>query len=980
MPRKAILLSLVFLFAFLGFAKRPGASPVVVVETPPLIQSDGTYRTVLSAWNDEALGSTSGVFESYLPNQFASGVLFGALDSFGKPQSLDFPADQSVSLVVDVPTSGLYELSIEYYSLSENQIDFEICVSINGELPYQEACQIALPKWWRFAAEGFPTDRYGNDFYQVQEQIFEWRKVAFFDPMGLYSEPLRFALNAGENTIQITNQKGAFRIAAFDVRGVDSRTSYATYASGATLHASPVTILLEAETPDAKNAPTIQPGVSRDALVTPFAVDALRLNTLAAGSWQTIRQRIGYEVEVDVSGWYQLSFKVLQNGKTNGVVYRSLFINGTIPFAQAERLAIEYDTKWQWFTPSDSSGNAYLYFLTAGSNTIDLAVQLDPYREAYHAVSDVLAYVNATALEIRRLTGNQLDEDRDWDILDYMPTLQTDLYAMANRLEAVVTQIAAMSQTTKPSETESSLQNSVRNLRFLAKDPNEVPKHITLLTTSSSSIAQTLGGVITDLLTSPLTMDQFAVHSGTVLPKANASFFGRFWLQTKRFFRSFFDTRYRYVASEDELDVWVNRPKQYVDLIQKLADERFTSATGIEVRISVLADEGKLILANSASRNPDVALGISAWMPYDLGIRGALADLSDHAADPEFAETLQLYPEQALIPMIYDKGIYGLPDTENFYVLFFRTDILNALNLAIPDTWEDVVKLMPTLRRYGMNFYLPLSSASSLKAFDSTLPFLFQYGSPVYASDAFSADLNNEASINALKMMTELYTIYSLETTVSNFYNDFRLARSPIGVGDFGMYIRLLNAAPDIQGLWGIAPMPGVEQDGEVVRYAPGAQTANVIFEKNDKKAESWAFLKWWSSTETQVDFQNYLLSTLGREYLWNSANRAAFEASGYEEADMEVILEQWDWLKELPKVPGSYQVELEISNVWNSVVLERANLRVRLNDALITADREIRKKMAEFGYMDKSGAILKDYVIADLALIRSWTGGDDHE
>jgi hypothetical protein len=259
MPRKAILLSLVFLFAFLGFAKRPGASPVVVVETPPLIQSDGTYRTVLSAWNDEALGSTSGVFESYLPNQFASGVLFGALDSFGKPQSLDFTADQSIHLVVEVPTTGLYEFSIEYYSLSENQIDFEICVSINGELPYQEACQIALPKWWRFAAEGFPTDRYGNDFYQVQEQIFEWRKVAFFDPMGLYSEPLRFALNAGENTIQITNQKGAFRIAAFDVRGVDSRTSYATYASGATLHASPVTILLEAETPDAKTRRRFNP-------------------------------------------------------------------------------------------------------------------------------------------------------------------------------------------------------------------------------------------------------------------------------------------------------------------------------------------------------------------------------------------------------------------------------------------------------------------------------------------------------------------------------------------------------------------------------------------------------------------------------------------------------------------------------------------------------------------------------------------------
>jgi ABC-type glycerol-3-phosphate transport system substrate-binding protein len=214
-----------------------------------------------------------------------------------------------------------------------------------------------------------------------------------------------------------------------------------------------------------------------------------------------------------------------------------------------------------------------------------------------------------------------------------------------------------------------------------------------------------------------------------------------------------------------------------------------------------------------------------------------------------------------------------------------------------------------------------------------------------------------------------------LETTISSFYNDFRLAKSPIGIGDFGMYIRLLNAAPDIQGLWAIAPMPGVEQNGEVVRYAPGAQTANVVFQKSAKQTEAWRLLSWWSSTQTQIEFQNYLLSTLGREYMWNSANSAAFAASGFNEADMDIILEQWSWLKELPKVPGSYQVELEISNVWNAVVLNRANLRTRLNDGLITADREIRKKMAEFGYMDKQGNVLKEYRIATVEQIRAWKG-----
>ncbi len=408
-----------------------------------------------------------------------------------------------------------------------------------------------------------------------------------------------------------------------------------------------------------------------------------------------------------------------------------------------------------------------------------------------------------------------------------------------------------------------------------------------------------------------------------------------------------------------------------------MADESFTTSTGIPVKVSVMAAEGKLILANSAGQNPDVALGVSSWLPYDLGLRGAILDLTMFADDPEFAATLQLFHPQSLIPMIYSEGLYGLPDTENFYVLFYRTDILDTLGLDVPDTWNDVTEMMPVLKRYGMNFYIPLSSATSLKSFDSTLPFLFQYGSTVYHEDAFTAAVDDTASIAALTMMTELYTIYAMDVAVTSFYNDFRLGISPIGIGDFGMYITLLNAAPDIQGLWGIALLPGVDQgDGTINRSAPGAQTANMVFANTEKKDQSWAFLKWWASTSTQSDFASLLIATLGKEYLWNSANQSAFQASGFASDDVEVILEQWSWLRELPKVPGSYQVELEISNLWNSVVLDRANLRVELNDAVIKMNKEIRKKMYEFGYMDAAGNVLKAYPLATEELIRRWTEG----
>lgn len=974
MFRKATILLLALLLILPTLSGFLGVSVGAEQNSEPYVFEDGTYRSVLSAWEKETSGSVSGIVRTVLPDQFNGGLLLDASESFGRSSAYGFGEQRQIETVVVVPETGLYTMRMLVYSRSQNQIDHQICVEINGQTPYREACQITVSKRWRAVSDQFPIDRFGNDFYVQQEQIVAWDWIDFEDPMGLYAEPLRFRLEEGANSISLRLAKGDFLIGQLQIEGATSWISYAEYA--ATKAPSAVaTIVVEAETPSSKNAPTIQPGVSRDLMVTPFALRDLKLNTIAAGTWSTIRQNVGYNVEVPVSGWYRLSFKVLQDTKTNGVVFRTLKINGKVPFAEASAIPVPFSAKWQILSPTNAGGEPYWFLLNEGSNTIELSVSLSPYREAYEAVTDVLDYVNQTSLEIRRLTGNQLDEDRDWDILDFMPTLAEDMNLAAERLREAMSLIDSYTVSTRPSENESSLANAIRTLRLLSTKPNDIPKRIALLTTSSASIAQTLGTVSGSLLSSPLQMDKFYIHTETTLPKPNGSFFEQAWLQIRRFFLSFFDDRYRLRATGEELEVWVNRPKQYVDLIQKLADEQFTQETGIPVRISVLADEGKLILANSANRNPDVALGISSWMPYDLGIRGALLDLSKFSADPAFATTLDLYPEQALIPMIYQHGIYGLPDTENFYVLFYRTDILQALGLNVPDTWSDVVKMMPTLRRFGMNFYTTLSSASSLKAFDATLPFLFQYGSPVYSADAFSADLNNEASIAALRMMTELYTIYSLETTISSFYNDFRLAKSPIGIGDFGMYIRLLNAAPDIQGLWAIAPMPGVEQNGEVVRYAPGAQTANVVFQKSSKQEEAWRFLSWWSSTSTQIDFQNYLLSTLGREYLWNSANSAAFAASGFSETDMDIILEQWSWLKELPKVPGSYQVELEISNVWNAVVLNRANLRTRLNDGLITADREIRKKMAEFGYMDKQGNILKPYQIATVEQIRAWKG-----
>jgi len=334
--------------------------------------------------------------------------------------------------------------------------------------------------------------------------------------------------------------------------------------------------------------------------------------------------------------------------------------------------------------------------------------------------------------------------------------------------------------------------------------------------------------------------------------------------------------------------------------------------------------------------------------------------------------------------MTYNDALYGLPETENFYVLFYRKDILvDELGLEVPETWDDVLELLPTLNRYGMSFYVPLSNASAFKSFDTTAPFIYQFGGEIYTSDGFGVQLDSPESLQALEFMTDLYTEYGTPVQITSFFNSFRYGTVPIGIGDFGMYLQLTNAASDIRGLWDVALVPGVASTDEtftttINRSMPGAQQASIIFDKSEKKDDAWEFLKWWMSTDTQVTYSETLINTLGSRYVWNSANIEAFSQLRINEDHKAVILDQWNYLKETQKIPGSYIIEREISNIWNTVVYEDTNLRSAISDAIIKIDKEIERKMIEFGYIDTSGTILQEFILPTETTIEGWYNDEE--
>ena len=399
--------------------------------------------------------------------------------------------------------------------------------------------------------------------------------------------------------------------------------------------------------------------------------------------------------------------------------------------------------------------------------------------------------------------------------------------------------------------------------------------------------------------------------------------------------------------------------------MQKLVDSEFTPQTGIKVKISVMPDANKMILANAAGQSPDIALGLMSYMPYDFAIRGAAYDLTKF---PDFWEEASQFAPGAFVPYVLNDSVYAIPETLDFNALIYRKDIFRSLNLEVPDTWEDVLKMLPSLQRYGMNFYHPISGGISLKWFYQTSPFIYQNGGTLYTEDGTKTNIGSEAAVKGLSFLSELYTTYSLPAQVPNFYNSFRYGTLPIGITDFNTYLTVKNAAPELKGQWALAASPGtVQEDGSVSRWYIANGTGAVIMARSTQPEKSWTFLKWWLSADVQTTYAYNLQSTYGPEFVWLSGNLEAVVNAPIDELDKQVILEQIKWLRDVPRTPGQYMLERGISDAWNATVFDGAIPRVAIDQQSIAINREIKRKMIEFGYIDALGNKLKDYTIHDV-------------
>lgn len=870
---------------------------------------------------------------------------------------------------VNVPQTGLYSMKLFYHPYmgtsvggfqDVNPASFD--VAVDGDNIFREAKGIPFRREFH---DKLPLNKnsQGDDIRPMSVQYDQWMSAYFRDSAGAYANPLEWYLTKGTHTIRFTSRESV----AIDQLQLLPPPTYPDYAKVSAKYPKKKgqgLITFQAQNVYKKNDVAIQMRSSQDPLMTPKSEGHIIFNSLGGNGWRYGGQTATWRFHVNKSGTYEIAMRALQDFIPNQSIFRTIRIDGKVPFRSLLTYRFAYQSGWHKVVLHDAKGNPYQFYMTPGDHTISMTANYGPFQQVLAQQETAVLHLNVVSQELNSLTGGVVDTARTWNIEKNYPELINQLKEIEQELNVMSEEVTKINKGKNSAAT--ALATSAKDIETLLNNPDNIPGEMSRV----SSISSKVGSIRSQLIYAPLQLDKFYLAPmGAKLPAMQANLWTKITSTVADFTHSFTRSNQMAAGNGKVLHIWAHYGRDYVNLLQQMADQYFTPKTGIKVKIDLVPSTQVLVLANAANKQPDAVLGLGEGEPVNFGMRGAALDLSQF---PDFKKAIKNFAPGSMQPYYYDHHYYGLPETLQFQMLFYRKDILKRLGLKVPQTWQDVYKMLPTLEQNHYNFFISPGNF---------LTFMYQNGASFYNKTGTKAGFDTPQAYNAFKKFTDLYNVYGAPQQVQSFYQHFRDGDIPIGLADFNTYLQLKVAAPELNGWWAMAPVPGVKQkDGTIVRWsggnagalaeglagggksgeATGGQTSVMIYQKTKMKQQAWKFLKWWLSANTQAEFGNTLESYYGVSFRWNTANIKAFSQLPWKPEERQAMLTQWKWYKTMVNIPGSYMIPRDMQNAWNRTVLDGENYRTSLQTAETNVNREIERKEIEFGERNQYGKVLK--------------------
>ena len=854
------------------------------------------------------------------------------------PFSFDFKVEED----------GLYTIGMKYSALDEKTGELSVNFKLDGKNPYSEAEDFEFPKMWTNDLQP-RVDGSGNEFAPANclyEDTFE--NIAT-DSSGWSTEPYYVYLTAGIHTVAISTDT-PFALDTFFF-GVPEETENYKAPSDSSDYYDGDDIIIEGESSQLKNSYWIS--AQTDATtpnVAPSQSGKILLNYIGGSNWKSVGDTIYWETPELEAGYYNIGFNYLQNTVLGSNCYRSLKIDGKTPFTEATSIAYAYKTGWTYFDFSDKENTPYLFYFSAGKHTISLTVTLGETKEICDVLQEATSILGDLYIDISMITGETVDVYRDYDLFDQIPSMEDRLKQADELLDKASEMMKEISGSSSGSYASSvlSMQQSISqmlNNKYTAhRYKSNYYSNYTALCSNLNDMRDMPIGIDKIILSSPNRESSFK----------KAGFISSSLFSLKRIVFSFIND-YNTISEEstdgESITVWVNWGRDQAQVLNSLIQTTFTQTYGISVNVELV--NASMVQGVLSGKAPDVFLQHSRTEPVNLAMRGVLYDLSQF---DNCDEILSRFHDGAEEPYRYKGGLYALPDTQVFYAMFYRKDIFEKLGLSVPKTWDEFASLTALLARDNLDVYLPYTQITDMSMVNtgvgslSIFPsLLLQNGLDLYTEDLHGTTLSSQSVISVFTSWTEYYTKKKIPVSI-NFYNRFRTGTCPIGITTYTFYTTLKAAASEIDGMWGVAPIPGtVQEDGTISNVSAGGGTGCGILKSCKNPELAWKFLDWWTSEDTQLAYSNNVEALLGSTGRVAVSNTNAFMEQDWESEDLEQLLIAWNQTKELPEVPGSYYVSRSIDHSFWNVINNNENPKDMLLKWGAEVDDEIERKWNQY-------------------------------
>ncbi len=915
-------------------------SPIISTDKADTERTNGGYEEYLNNCKfKDAEKEISLSLDTITANDTNATVSDGVIDWADGNGSLSFKAD--------VPEDALYSVKIVWMPKSSG-VDPKIGIKLNGNIPFELAGSIALKREWKNISEDPRVDGNGNEYAQEQVETGEYITSVLQDFTGMAVRPYVFALDKGANDFEITGPNQGITIKEVSLIAPENAEAYAVVSDDYNVTDTDADIItIQAESAKIKNSKSLIPKSNNsDAGMTPSNPYTSKINYIGGTSWQSPGSAMTWTFNVKTAGYYYIGLRYKQSELVNGISWRKLKIDGALPFAEADRIDFPFDTEWKYKTLGEDAKSPYYIWLDKGDHTLSMEVTVGPQSEYVNRLSEVVSRIGDEYIKIVMITGENPDVNRDYELFKQIKGFTETLEWCRENLDSIA---ADMKKASGSGSTQSiaAIENMSRVLSQMLKSPYVAQHYVKDYYNNYTAVSSWLY----DMTNMPLSLDEIqVVPAGKKMENKNANFFKSFGYGVVRLLASFmqdYSMGGKDQDNEKQIKIWINWGQDQAMVLNSLIQDSFTPETGIDVRVDVVS--ASLINGILAGNFPDLSLHLPRTEPVNLGIRGALYDLSKFKDCDEVLKRFQYTSEE---PYKYGDALYALPDTQSYFIMYYRKDIMEKLGLSVPQTWAEFKHAAMVIQRSNMNVYVPYTQITAATTVNTGIgslnlfpTLMAQNGLSLYNEEKTATALDNLPAIEVFDFWTDLYTEYGY-LKEAEFYNRFRVGVVPLGIAPLSTYMNLYSAAPEIAGRWSVALVPASENGDRTIA---GAGTGCGIIAKSSHKDEAWEFLKWWTSAETQTRYNNNVESILGMIGRTTTANVEAFKELAWDEEHLAVMEQQRLLVREVSEVPGSYYLSRAIDQAFWTVVNGETSSKDALMKWSKIADDEIARKIKEY-------------------------------